>query len=121
MIRSPAAYVGQAQGLWYEVIIAMVIKYVKYTLAFFSWMIIGRILLMLLVGSRHNVMVDFFVRFTEPFYKITRTVFPFTRVSEEREHTAWGRIGGWTPFFALLLIQVLWIVIYSLAKLTGLI
>jgi len=97
----------------------LVIKFVKYTLAFFSWMIIGRVLLTLLVGGRRNLMVDFFVRFTEPFYIITGKFLPFTQVSPEKEGTVWARIGGMKPFFALVLIQILWVAIYAIVKQIG--
>lgn len=97
----------------------LVLQLLKYTLAFFGWMIIGRVVISLITGGRRNLMVDFFIRFTEPFYLITGAIFPFARVSPEKEGTAWARIGGCIPFFALLLIQLLWIVLYTISRLIG--
>lgn len=58
-----------------------ILQFVNFTLSFFMWLIIGRIMITLLIGNRQNFMVSFFVRFTEPFYKITRKLFPFAKES----------------------------------------
>lgn len=54
-----------------------IVQIVNYTLALFMWLIIGRYILVLLTGGKKGFMMDFFVKFTDPLYKITRRVFPF--------------------------------------------
>lgn len=81
--------------------------YVAYTLFFFRWLVIGRVAVTLLAGRRTNVLIDFFIRFTQPLYNAVRKVFPFTRVPPEKQETTWGLIDGLVPF---VLIALLWFV-----------
>jgi hypothetical protein len=81
--------------------------FIGYTLYFFRWMVIGRVLVLLLSGGRRNVLVDFFVRFTQPLIEIVRKIFPFTRVPPEKQGTAWGLMDGLVPFVT---IALLWLI-----------
>jgi len=78
-----------------------------YTLYFFRWLIIGRVLVLLMAGGRQNVLVDFFVRFTQPLYDLVKKLFPFTRIPPEKQGTGWGRIDGLVPFVT---IALLWLI-----------
>lgn len=92
-----------------------IIRFVNFTLAFLMWLVIGRVLITLLVGpSRPNVMVGFFVKFTEPLYRLTRRLFPFALVPSEKAGSAWARIEGCIPFLAVLLIMIARILVITL-------
>lgn len=54
-----------------------IVQIINYTLALFMWLIIGRYVLVFLTGGRKGFMMDFFVRFTDPLFKVTRRIFPF--------------------------------------------
>ncbi len=56
-----------------------IVQILNYTLALFMWLIIGRYLLILLTGGRQGFMMDFFVRFTDPLYRMTKRLLPFLR------------------------------------------
>lgn len=56
-----------------------IVQIVNYTLALFMWLIIGRYILFLLTGGGKGFMMDFFVKFTDPAFRITRRIFPFLR------------------------------------------
>lgn len=56
-----------------------IVQIVNYTLALFMWLIIGRYILVFLTGGKKSFMMDFFVKFTDPLYKVTRRVFPFLK------------------------------------------
>lgn len=71
-----------------------VVQLINYTLAVIMWLIIGRLLLTPFVGNKRNFMMDFFIRFTEPVYNVTRRILPFAK-------------GGWVAFFTLLIIVIL--------------
>jgi uncharacterized protein YggT (Ycf19 family) len=45
------------------------------------WMILGRSILVLMIGNRDNVMMRAFIKITEPVYRITRKILPFTKES----------------------------------------
>ena len=78
--------------------------YFAYTIKFLIWLIIGRVAVLLLVGERRNMIVDFFVRFTQPLYAAVSKLLPFTRVAPEKKGTAWGHIDGLVPFVTVALL-----------------
>lgn len=59
----------------------IIFQLVNYTLSFLMWMILGRVLLSLILGNRQNIMLSAFVKITEPVYRITRKILPFTKES----------------------------------------
>jgi hypothetical protein len=78
--------------------------FLAYTIKFFHWLVIGRVAVLLLAGERRNVIVDFFVRFTQPLYSAVKRLFPFTRVPPEKLGTGWGHIDGLVPFVTIALL-----------------
>lgn len=58
------------------------------------WMILGRFILTLIIGNRQNIMLAAFVKITEPIYRVTRMILPFTRES-------------YIPFLSILIILIL--------------
>lgn len=79
----------------------------NYTLAVFMWLIIGRVILSLFIQNTQNFMLAFFIKFTEPMYRITRTLLPFAQVSPEKRGTVWEFIGGCIPFFSVVIVIIL--------------
>ena len=75
-----------------------------YTITFIMWLVVGRVAVLLLAGERRNVIVDFFVRFTQPLYVAVKRLFPFTRVPPEKQGTGWGHIDGLVPFVTIALL-----------------
>lgn len=61
--------------------IAWLIQIVNYTLALFMWLIVGRIVLSFFAVNKENFMMAFFIKFTEPVYKIARKIVPFAKES----------------------------------------
>lgn len=43
------------------------------------WLIIGRYILFFLTSGKRGFMMDFFVRFTDPLFKMTQRILPFLR------------------------------------------
>jgi hypothetical protein len=85
--------------------ILKIIYYVlAYSLQFFMWLVIGRVAIILLSAGKRNLLVDFFIRFTNPIYGVVQKMLPFTRVSEEKKNTMWGFIDGATPFVTIALL-----------------
>jgi hypothetical protein len=76
----------------------------SYTTKFLSWLVIGRVAVLLLAGGRRNIIVDFFVRFTQPLYDAVKKLLPFTRVSQEKQGTGWALIDGLVPFTTIALL-----------------
>ncbi|RJQ38955.1 MAG: hypothetical protein C4550_06190 [Nitrospiraceae bacterium] len=62
-----------------------IIQIINYTLSFLMWMILGRMLLVLIIGNRQNILTGLFIKITEPVYRITKKVLPF---ANER-HIPW--------------------------------
>jgi uncharacterized membrane protein len=54
---------------------------VNYTLSFLMWMILARVIFTLMIGNRPNVMLNAFVKITEPVYRLTRRLAPFVKES----------------------------------------
>lgn len=52
---------------------------INYTFSFLMWMIIGRVVFVLMLGNRDNVMMRAFVKITEPIYRMTRKILPFMK------------------------------------------
>lgn len=76
---------------------------VNYTLSLMMWLIVGRLLLSFFLKNRENFMLGFFIKFTEPLFRITRKLFPFARES-------------CIPFISMLLIVILRITVVFLLK-----
>lgn len=70
-----------------------IIQITNYTLSFLMWMIMGRIILTLMIGNRQNIMMNAFIKITEPVYRVTRKILPFTK---ER----------WIPAVSIVLIII---------------
>ncbi len=81
---------------------AWIIQIINYTLALFMWLIVGRLILSIFIGGRENFIMNFFIRFTEPVYKITGKIFPFARA-------------GCIPYLSILIIIIVRILIFSLS------
>lgn len=67
------------------------------------WMILGRVFLTLIIGSRNNIMQAAFVKITEPVYRITRKIVPFAKE-------------GCIPFYSIgliIVIRLILIIIFS--------
>lgn len=79
----------------------VVVQMINYTLSFLMWMIVGRGILELVLGNRQNVMTLAFVKITEPVYRVTQKILPFSR-------------GKWVPvwsFFLLALVRLAMIIL----------
>ena len=57
----------------------VVVQMINYTLSFLMWMIVGRGILELVIGNRQNIMMLAFVKITEPVYRVTQKILPFSR------------------------------------------
>ncbi len=55
-------------------------QFINYTLSFFMWMVLGRILLTLMIGNRDMIFTRLFQKITEPVYQVVRKV-PFVKES----------------------------------------
>jgi uncharacterized protein YggT (Ycf19 family) len=73
--------------------IAWLIQIINYTLALFMWLIVGRLVLSLFRANRENFIMAFFIKFTEPVYKITRKIVPFAKA-------------GCIPWISIILIVI---------------
>jgi hypothetical protein len=71
---------------------------INYTLSFFMWMILGRVILTLMIGERQNALFALFDKVTGPVFWVTRKIVPFAR-------------GRWIPVLSILLIIVLRLVL----------
>lgn len=67
------------------------------------WLIIGRYILFFLTSGKRGFMMDFFVRFTDPLFKITRRILPFLRE-------------GLIPFVTIILIILIRISVMIIFK-----
>lgn len=67
------------------------------------WMILGRILLNFIVGSRQNIMTVAFEKATAPVYGLTSRIFPSAK-------------GGWIPAISILLIILVRLAIVIIFK-----
>jgi hypothetical protein len=80
---------------------------IDYTLQFAMWLVIGRVASQVVIRNPNNVIQNMFMRFTEPFYRLVKKVFPFARVSDEKKQTMWGYIDGPVPIVIILGIYVI--------------
>lgn len=80
-----------------------IFQLVNYTLSFLMWMVLGRVLLTLIIGSRQNIMTTAFAKVTDPLYRLTQRIFPFAK-------------GGWVPALSILLIIIIRLVIVIIFK-----
>jgi len=88
-------------------ILKIIYYIIAYTMQFFLWLVIGRVAVLIIGGGRRNVLVDFFINFTQPIYNFVQTIFPFIRVPEEKRNSGWGVIDGMVPFVAIIFIWLL--------------
>ncbi len=85
-----------------------VFQIINYTLSFLMWMILGRIIVTLMIGTKKdNVIIGMFRKVTDPVYRVVRAVVPFAVVPPEKQGTLWGAIGGCIPFFSFFFIIIL--------------
>ena len=71
-----------------------IIQFINYTLSFFMWMILGRVVLMLISESSNLPDGAVFVKITDPVYRITKRIIPFAKE-------------GWIPFLSVVLIIIM--------------
>lgn len=86
----------------------------NYSLSMVMWLILGRMALSLFTRNRDNFMLNFFIRFTDPVYKIICMILPFAKLSDGNEKTYWATIGGWAAFFSIFLIIMIRVIIIKL-------
>lgn len=70
------------------------------------WLVIGRVAGQLVIRNPNNVILNTFIRFTEPLYNLIKKIFPFSRVSEEKKQTTWGELDGFVPVILVLGIYI---------------
>lgn len=87
-------------------ILKQVYYYIDYTLQFVMWLVIGRVAAQLVIRNPNNVILNMFMRFTEPLYNFIKKTFPFSRVSEESKQTTWGYLDGFVPIILILGILI---------------
>lgn len=83
--------------------IIWIIIIVNYTLSLLMWLIVGRLLLSFFLKNRENFMLGFFIKFTEPLFRMTRKMFPFAGES-------------CIPFISMFLIVILRIAVVFFLK-----
>lgn len=86
-----------------------IIQIINYTLSFFMWMILGRVILRLISGNRTTFLSGLFEKVTDPVYRATKTIMPFAKE-------------GWVPFLSIVLIvilRLLLVIIFSPAGAQG--
>jgi hypothetical protein len=84
-----------------------VFQMINYTLSFIMWMILGRIFMTLIFGTKDNVISGLFRKVTDPVYMVVSAIVPFANVPPEKQGTMWGAIGGCIPFFSFFFIMIL--------------
>lgn len=70
------------------------------------WLIIGRYILFFLTSGKRGFMMDFFVRFTDPLFKITRRILPFL----------WEGLIPFATIILIILIRVSVMIIFNPSK-----
>jgi hypothetical protein len=58
------------------------------------WMILGRVILAAIIRNKQNIVLNAFIRITEPVYRIIRSIMPFAKES-------------WIPFLSILVILII--------------
>lgn len=71
-----------------------IIQFINYTLSFFMWMIMGRVVFAHLFGEKETAIYGIFKKVTDPVYTVTRKIVP--RAGEK-----------WMPALAILLLVVI--------------
>lgn len=94
-------------------ILKQIYYYLDYTLQFAMWLVIGRVAAQLVIRNPNNIILNMFIRFTEPLYNLIKKIFPFSRVPEEKRQTAWGLLDGAVP---IILIVGIYIVLRPLIR-----
>ena len=69
-----------------------------YTIEFFMFLIIGRLILFFFIRNKDNAMLAFFIKFTDPVMKATRKILPFVKESL-------------VPFVSVLMLYVLSVIL----------
>jgi uncharacterized protein YggT (Ycf19 family) len=88
-------------------ILKQVYYYADYTLQFFMWLVIGRVAAQMVIRNPNNIILNMFIRFTEPLYNFVKKIFPFSRVPEAKKETTWGHLDGSVPIILILGIYVI--------------
>ena len=70
------------------------------------WLVIGRAAAQLVIRNPNNMILNMFIRFTDPLYNVIKKIFPFARVSEDKKHTTWGALDGFVPVILILGIYI---------------
>ncbi|MBI5100396.1 MAG: YggT family protein [Nitrospirae bacterium] len=83
-------------------ILKQVYYYFDYTLQFFMWLVIGRVAAQVVIRNPNNVILNMFIRFTEPLYNLIKKIFPFSRVPEAKKNSTWGLLDGMVPIILIL-------------------
>ena len=94
-------------------ILKQIYYYLDYTLQFAMWLVIGRVAAQVVIRNPNNIILNMFIRFTEPLYALIKKIFPFSRVPEEKKHTTWGLLDGAVP---IILIVGIYIVLRPLIR-----
>ncbi len=87
-------------------ILKQIYYYFDYTLQFFMWLVIGRVAAQLVIRDPGNMILNMFIRFTDPLYNLIKKIFPFSRVSEGKKQTTWGYLDGFVPIILILGIYI---------------
>jgi len=81
----------------------IVFHLVNYTLSFLMYLIVGREVLLLIIGDPQNIMLLAFAKVTEPVYTLTRKLLPFAR-------------GRWVPVLSLLLLFAVRVAVFLVLR-----
>lgn len=79
-----------------------IFQLINYTLSFCMWMILGRVLMILMLGNRDTLFHRLFAKVTDPIYTLVRKTLPFVRESCVPA----------TAFFAILFLRFALILIF---------
>jgi uncharacterized protein YggT (Ycf19 family) len=79
---------------------AWIVLIINYTLSFILWMIIGRHIVELFARGKANIILNIFIKVTEPYYNIIKRVFPFAK-------------GAWIPVLSIVTIIILRIMLIA--------
>ena len=81
----------------------VIIQFVNYTLSFFMWMILGRLIFTQIFGERDTAVSGIFKKVTDPVYRLTKKIVPM--VTEK-----------WVPALTIVLLIVLRLVIIIISR-----
>ena len=79
------------------------------------WLVVGQLASQMLINNPDNVILQLFIRFTEPFYaSCAKDIVPFLRMSEEKKAT--GMAEGSTAGQRSFLIATTYILLRPLLR-----